>query len=255
MMIRFENVHKTLGGKTVLDGVDFEIEHGETFVIVGASGAGKSVSLKHMIRLMTPDNGKIHVGDDVISEAAGRQLERIRSRFGMLFQGAALLQWLDVAGNVGLPLRENTRKSREEIQILVEEKLEMVGLSASLDKMPADISGGMRKRVGLARAIVTEPEIVLYDEPTSGLDPVTSRKIDELINDLRDRLGVTSVVVTHDLHSALSIASRIGVISEGKMVEISKPADFIKSDNEVVKRFLESQYITRRGAWEGDDQI
>lgn len=255
MMIRFENVHKTLGGKTVLDGVDFEIEHGETFVIVGASGAGKSVSLKHMIRLMTPDNGKIHVGDDVISEAAGRQLERIRSRFGMLFQGAALLQWLDVAGNVGLPLRENTRKSHEEIQILVEEKLEMVGLSASLDKMPADISGGMRKRVGLARAIVTEPEIVLYDEPTSGLDPVTSRKIDELINDLRDRLGVTSVVVTHDLHSALSIASRIGVISEGKMVEISKPADFIKSDNEVVKRFLESQYITRRGAWEGDDQI
>ena len=255
MMIRFENVCKSLAGKTVLNGVDFEIERGETFVIVGASGAGKSVSLKHMIRLMTPDEGRIYIGDDLISEAEGRKLERIRSRFGMLFQGAALLQWLDVAGNVGLPLRENTRKTPEEIEKLVDEKLEMVGLSSAHQKMPADISGGMRKRVGLARAIVTEPEIVLYDEPTSGLDPVTSRKIDELINDLRQRLGVTSVVVTHDLHSALSIANRIGVISGGKMVEIAKPEDFIKSDNEVVKSFLESQYITRRGAWEGDDQI
>lgn len=254
MMIRFENVCKSLGGKTVLDGVDFEIERGETFVIVGASGAGKSVSLKHMIRLMTPDEGRIYIGDDVISEAEGRQLERIRSRFGMLFQSAALLQWLDVAGNVGLPLRENTRKSPQEIEKLVDEKLDMVGLSGARHKMPADISGGMRKRVGLARAIVTEPEIVLYDEPTSGLDPVTSRKIDKLINDLRERLGVTSVVVTHDLHSALAIASRIGVISGGRMVEISKPSDFIQSENEVVKRFLESQYITRRGAWEGDDQ-
>jgi phospholipid/cholesterol/gamma-HCH transport system ATP-binding protein len=253
-MIKFENVRKSLGGKLVLDGVDFEIERGETFVIVGASGAGKSVSLKHMIRLMQPDSGRVVIGEDVISEAEGHELEQIRGRFGMLFQGAALLQWMDVAANVALPLHEHSRKSEAEIEQLVAEKLELVGLDGAGHKMPADISGGMRKRVGLARAIITEPEIVLYDEPTSGLDPVTSRKIDDLINDLRKRLGVTSVVVTHDLHSALSIASRIGVISGGKMVEVSAPQDFIKSKNKVVESFLESQYITRRGRWEGDMQ-
>lgn len=252
-MIRFKNVRKYLAGKLVLDGVDFEIERGETFVIVGVSGAGKSVSLKHMIRLMSPDDGQVIIGDDVISEAGGKRLEKIRGRFGMLFQSGALMQWMNVGDNVGLPLREKGGLSPEEIERQVDDKLEMVGLTAARDKMPADISGGMRKRVGLARAIVTEPEIVLYDEPTSGLDPVTSRTIDKLINDLRKRLGVTSVVVTHDLHSALAIASRIGVISEGKMVAIASPQDFIKSDNEVVKSFLESQYITKRGAWEGEE--
>ncbi|MFH0879813.1 MAG: ATP-binding cassette domain-containing protein [Lentisphaerota bacterium] len=249
-MIRFEKVTKWLGGRLVLDEIDLSIERNETFVIVGTSGAGKSVSLKHMIRLLTPDSGKVWVGDDVVSEAGGPDLERIRSRFGVLFQSAALLQWLTVEGNVRLPLRERAQMSDEEMGKLAEEKLKLVNLSGINDVFPSDLSGGMRKRVGLARAIITNPEIILYDEPTSGLDPVTSRTIDQLIDNLRKELGVTSVVVTHDLHSALAIGTRIGMLHNGRMVEISTPKEFIKSKNEVVKSFLEAQYITTRGSWE-----
>ena len=249
-MIRFEKVTKRLGRKTVLDDVSYEIEKGETFVIVGSSGAGKSVSLKHMVRLLTPDTGKVWVGDEVVSEASGHKLEQIRSRFGVLFQSAALLNWMTAGENVELPLREHTDMSEEEIVRKAREKLAMVDLEDAYDKYPGDLSGGMRKRVGLARAIVTDPEFVLYDEPTSGLDPVTSRTIDRLIDDLRRELGVTSVVVTHDLHSALAIASRIAVLNNGQMVEISTPEDFIRSKNEFVRGFLDSQYITKKGEWE-----
>ena len=249
-MIRFEKVTKRLGRKTVLDDVSYEIEKGETFVIVGSSGAGKSVSLKHMVRLLTPDTGKVWVGDDVVSEASGHKLEQIRARFGVLFQSAALLNWMTAGENVELPLREHTDMSEEEIVRKAREKLAMVDLEDAYDKYPGDLSGGMRKRVGLARAIVTDPEFVLYDEPTSGLDPVTSRTIDRLIDDLRRELGVTSVVVTHDLHSALAIASRIAVLNNGQMVEISTPEDFIRSKNEFVRGFLDSQYITKKGEWE-----
>lgn len=249
-MIRFEKVHKKLGGRVVLDGVDFEIPDHETFVIIGTSGAGKSVTLKHMVRLLTPDSGRVWVGDDIVSEAGGPDLERIRDRFGFLFQSAALLQWLNVGDNVGLPLREKTSKSESDIDRLVAEKLKLVGLKNILDRYPSDLSGGMRKRVGLARAIVMSPEIILYDEPTSGLDPVTSRTIDNLIDSLRIELGVTSVVVTHDLHSALAIGSRIAMLHQGRIVEVSTPAEFVKSRNEVVKSFLEAQYITKPGVWE-----
>ncbi|MBU0677705.1 MAG: ATP-binding cassette domain-containing protein [Verrucomicrobia bacterium] len=253
-MIRFENVTKRLGRKIILNDVSFEINAGETFVIVGSSGAGKSVSLRHMVRLLTPDRGKVYVGEDVVSHAYGKDLERIRSRFGVLFQSAALLQWLSVGDNVGLPLREHTAMGDEEIDKLVIEKLELLGLEDAFEKHPADLSGGMQKRVGLARAIIMNPEIILYDEPTSGLDPVTSRTIDRLIDDLRKELGVTSVVVTHDLHSALAIGTRIGMIHAGKMVEIAEPEDFIKSDNEVVRGFLEAQYITKEGTWEKEGE-
>ena len=249
-MIRFEKVHKRLGGRVVLDGVDFDIRDNETFVIIGTSGAGKSVTLKHIVRLLTPDSGRVWVGDDIVSEASGSELERIRDRFGFLFQSAALLQWLNVGDNVGLPLREKSLKDETEIDRLVVEKLKLVDLEDILDRYPSDLSGGMRKRVGLARAIVMEPEIILYDEPTSGLDPVTSRTIDSLIDSLRKELGVTSVVVTHDLHSALAIGSRIAMLHEGKIVEVSTPAGFVKSRNEVVKSFLEAQYITKHGVWE-----
>ena len=160
-MIRFEKVTKRFGRKTVLDEISYEIEKGETFVIVGLSGAGKSVSLRHMIRLLVPEAGRVWVGDDCVSEASGKQLERILARFGVLFQGAALLQWLNVEDNVCLPLRQKTNKPDAEIRKLAAEKLELVGLEGVGDKMPADISGGMRKRVGLARAIVTQPEIIL----------------------------------------------------------------------------------------------
>jgi phospholipid/cholesterol/gamma-HCH transport system ATP-binding protein len=249
-MIRFDKVKRRLGGKTVLDGVSFEIEKGETYVIVGSSGTGKSVTLKHMVRLLTPDEGQVWVGDDVVSEASGLELEQIRSRFGVLFQGGALLQWLTVGDNVGLPLRQRTQMESDDIDKLAREKLELVELEDVFDKSPSDLSGGMQKRAALARAIITDPEIILYDEPTSGLDPVTSRTIDKLIDDLRKNLGVTSVVVTHDLHSALAIGTRVCMLAKGHVVEVSAPEDFIKSDKPEVRSFLESQYITTRGSWE-----
>lgn len=249
-MITFDKVTKVLGGKPVLNEISFEVPQGETFVVVGLSGAGKSVTLKHMVQLLIPDSGTIRIGDDVISEATGKALERMRSRFGVLFQGAALLQWLTVFENVALPLREHTSMSDAEITTVVMEKLSLLNMQDAAKKYPSDISGGMQKRVGLARAIVLNPEIILYDEPTSGLDPVTSRLIDGLIEKLRVDLGVTSVVVTHDLHSALAIGTRIMMIDGGEIVENASPEEFINSKNETVQRFLESQYITRRGAWE-----
>ena len=250
-MIRFEHVTKVFGGrKRVLDDVSYEIERGEIFTIVGPSGTGKSVSLKHMIRLLAPTSGRVWVGDDCVSEATGRDLSRIRSRFGYLFQSAALLAWMSVYDNVALPLREKTKLSEAEIEFKVRDALEKVGLAGEGEALPADLSGGMQKRAGLARAIVTEPEIVLYDEPTSGLDPVTSRRIDELIADLASRLGITSVVVTHDLHSALSISTRIAMLSGGRVLSIEPPSDFIRSTLPQARAFLDAQYITRRGAWE-----
>ncbi len=250
-MIRLENLTKYFGPHKVLDGLDVEIASGETFVIVGFSGSGKSVTLKHVIGLLTPDSGRVCIGDDVISEARGRELARIRERFGLLFQSSALLQWLTVGENVALPLREKTEMSDEEIESRVREKLGMVNLEDVYDAHPADLSGGMQKRVGLARAIVMNPEIILYDEPTSGLDPVTSRAIDALIDRLRVELKVTEVVVTHDLFSALSIGARIAMIHKGRIIEVSTPTDFIRSENQIIKDFLEAQYITKKGKWEG----
>ncbi len=249
-MIRFEKVAKKLGTKQVLNGVTFEIEKGEIFVIVGFSGTGKSVTLRHMVRLLTPDEGSVWIEDDNISEAKGSELARIRSRFGVLFQGGALLQWLSIGDNIGLPLRQRTNMTPNEVDDLVREKLALVQLEEVFEKRPADLSGGMQKRAALARALIMKPEIILYDEPTSGLDPVTSRRIDKLISDTRDSMGVTSVVVTHDLHSALSIGSRIAMLDQGRVVELSKPEDFVRSTRPEVVRFLESQYITKRGSWE-----
>ena len=242
-MIRFDHVTKRFGAKTVLDDVSYEIERGETFVIVGRSGAGKSVSLRHMIRLLTPEAGRVWVGEDCVSEAGGKDLERILGRFGVLFQSAALLQWLNVEDNVCLPLRQKTNLSEEEIRARAAEKLALVGLEGVGDRMPDNISGGMKKRVGLARAIVTEPEIILYDEPTSGLDPVISRQIDLLIDDLRRRLGVTSVVVTHDLYSALYVGTRVAMLHEGRFVVCAPPEEFIASRHPVVRDFLQAQGI------------
>ena len=242
-MIRFEHVTKRFGTKTVLDDVSYEIQKGETFVIVGSSGAGKSVSLRHMIHLLTPEEGRVWVGEDCVNEASGKQLERILKRFGVLFQSSALLQWLNVLDNVCLPLRQKSDLPDEEIRRLAAEKLAMVGLEGVGDKMPANISGGMRKRVGLARAIVTTPEIILYDEPTSGLDPVISRQIDLLIDDLRSRLGVTSVVVTHDLYSALYVGTRVAMLHEGKFVVCATPEEFIASQHPIVRDFLQAQGI------------
>ena len=249
-MIRFENITKELGGKTVLDNISFEVGEGETFVIVGLSGAGKSVTLKHMIRLMQPDSGNVVIDGESINNLGRSALQEMRTKFGVLFQSAALLQWMSVKDNVALPLREHTKMDEEEIDRLVSEKLRLLNLSDAGDKFPADLSGGMQKRVGLARAIIMTPKIVLYDEPTSGLDPVTSRRIDDLIVDMRKELGITSVVVTHDLHSALSIGTRIMMLHQGRIVENAPPDEFIHSKDQTVQSFLESQYITKKGKWE-----
>lgn len=250
-MIRFDNITKVLGGKTVLDNISFEVAEGETFVIVGLSGAGKSVTLQHMIRLMRPDDGNVFIDGEPINDLGRTALRKVRTQFGVLFQSAALLQWMSVKDNVALPLREHTQMAEEEIDRLVAEKLSLLNLDDDAgDKFPADLSGGMQKRVGLARAIIMSPKIVLYDEPTSGLDPVTSRRIDDLIVDTRRKLGITSVVVTHDLHSALTIGSRIMMLHHGKIVENATPDDFIRSPDKTVQSFLESQYITKKGKWE-----
>lgn len=249
-MIEFENVTKVLGARKVLDGVNFRVGAGETFVIVGLSGAGKSVTLKHMINLMRPDDGRVLIDGDDVNDVSRADLHRVRAKFGVLFQSAALLQWMNVRDNVALPLREHTKLPENEILKRVEEKLELLSLGDAGDKFPSDISGGMQKRAGLARAIILDPKIVLYDEPTSGLDPVTSRRIDDLIIDMRERLGITSVVVTHDLHSALAIGSKIMMLHQGRIVENASPEDFIRSKNPTVQSFLESQYITKKGKWE-----
>ena len=249
-MIRFDHVSKRLGGRAILDDLCLEVNAGETLVILGPSGAGKSVTLKHIVGLMAPDSGSIYIGNDEITGAQGRDLEQIRDRMGLLFQGGALLAWLNVGENVALPLREKTSMPNDEILEVVHEKLRLVGLENDFHKMPSEISGGMRKRVSLARAIVNKPEVVLYDEPTSGLDPVTSRKIDDLIENTRKTLGVTSVVVTHDLHSALSIGTRVAMLYNGRIIALATPKELLESDQPQVREFLDAQYITTPGPWE-----
>lgn len=246
-MIRFEHVTKQLGGRNVLDDLSIEIQKGEVFVIVGPSGTGKSVTLKHMIRLLTPTSGSVWVGDTEISAVNGAELAQVRERFGYLFQGGALLGWMTVQENIALPLREKTRLSEDEIGRRVEEALQMVGLEEDGGKYPNEISGGMQKRAGLARAIVKRPEIVLYDEPTSGLDPVTARTIDRLIQRLNAELGITSVVVSHDLQGALLIADRIAMLTGGRFVEVSAPKAFVATDQPDVRAFLDAQFISKKG--------
>jgi phospholipid/cholesterol/gamma-HCH transport system ATP-binding protein len=246
-MIRFEHVTKILGGREVLSDLTFEIRKGEVFTIVGSSGSGKSVTLKHIVRLLTPTSGSVWVGGTEVSAAGGAALEKARERFGYLFQGGALLGWMSVYDNVALPLREKTRLPAAAIDKRVAEVLKMVGLEDDGGKLPSEISGGMQKRAGLARAIVRQPEIVLYDEPTSGLDPVTSRTIDQLIRRLNMELGITSVVVTHDLQGALTTADRIAMLAEGKFIAIDTPAAFVKTTQPKARAFLDAQFIPKDG--------
>ena len=223
-MIRFDNVHKTFDGKPVLAGVSFDVADGEILAIVGPSGTGKSVTLKHIVGLLTPDSGTVTVKEG--------------ARIGYLFQGGALLAWLTVRENVALPLRETTKMKDDEINRLVDEALMAVGLEDSADKFPAEISGGMVKRAGLARAIVRHADAVLYDEPTSGLDPVTAQAIHRLIKRLNTERGLTSLVVTHDLAGACSFADRILMLKDGRVVLAAAPDDFLKSDIPAVREYV-----------------
>lgn len=243
-MIRFENVTKAFEAKKVLDDVSFEVKRGEILAVVGPSGTGKSVTLKHMVKLLTPDAGRIWLDDIEVSAATGKRLEEVRRKFGYLFQGGALLGWLTVAENVALPLQERTKLSDEEIARRVEDALKAVELTDAANLLPAEISGGMLKRAGLARAVACECNIVLYDEPTSGLDPVTSVTINNLICRLNKERSLTSIVVTHDLQGALTFADRIMMLSGGKVRALCSPAEFVHSADPVVHDFLAAQFIT-----------
>lgn len=241
-MLELRDISKELDGKEVLKGVSFRIPAGETLVIVGASGAGKSVMLQHIAGLMAPDQGTITIDGVDLCAARGRRLEAVRDSFGMLFQSGALINWMSVRDNIALPLYEKTTLSDDEIRRIVEEKLELVGLQGTGDKMPAEISGGMRKRAGLARAIVRDPSLILYDEPTSGLDPVLSRTIDQLILTLQRDLGVTAVVVTHDLRSAFAVGNNVAMLHRGEIVELAPPEHFRNSRRRVVREFVDAQF-------------
>lgn len=236
--IQIERLARSFDGHSVLNGVDLDVEGGESIVVIGQSGCGKSVLLKHLVRLMDPDQGRILLDGIDISTLRGRQLTKLRSRIGMLFQSAALFDSLTVAENVGLGLKESRMYSKAEIDDIVAEKLEMVGLGSAADKLPADLSGGMRKRAGLARAIASSPELLLYDEPTTGLDPITADLINDLIVDLNQKLKVTSLAVTHDMVSAYKIADRIIMLYEGKVEFDGTPDEIRGSSNPVVRQFI-----------------
>ncbi len=241
-MIEFRNVTKYLGGKKILDDMSFSVREGETFCIVGPSGTGKSVTLNHMIGLYTADSGYVSVDGRDIAALSAKELSELRMKMGMLFQSGALMNWMTVYDNVALPLRERFRLPENAVRKKVMEILEFLELSADYMKYPGDVSGGMIKRAGLARAVVTNPKVMLYDEPTSGLDPVMSRKIDQLILALKKRFNMTSVVVTHDLCSAFGIADRIAMMAGGRIVACGTPDDFAASSNSLVKEFIAAQF-------------
>lgn len=243
-MIELQDVYKTLAGRPVLRGLSFRVERGETFILIGPSGTGKSVTLSHIIGLMNPDSGSVSVDGVEVPSLSRAGLEKLRLKLGMLFQGGALLNWLNIYDNVALPLRERTEMTEEQISAKVMEMLDFLELKNAVHKMPAEVSGGMIKRAGLARAIVCNPRIMLYDEPTSGLDPVMSRKIDTLIDTLKKKYRMTSVVVTHDLVSALHIGDRIAMISDGRIIANDRPDAFLKNPHPLVREFIHAQFNT-----------
>jgi len=225
--------------KPVLRGVDLIVNPGETLVIMGQSGCGKSVLLKHLVGLIDPDRGHIYVDGEDITQFRRKKLFEMRMRFGMVFQSAALFDSLTVGENVGLAIREHTDKGDDEIAEICEQKLRMVGLEGLGRKRPAELSGGMKKRVGFARAIAMEPECVLYDEPTTGLDPIMADVINNLIIKLNDELEITSVVVTHDLASAYKVGDRIAMLHGGEIIFVGTPDEVRGTDNKIVRQFVE----------------
>ena len=237
-MIEIVNVCKSFNGSQVLNNVRLTVKRGETLVIIGQSGGGKSVLLKHVIGILRPDSGRILIEGTDIATASSEELNAIRHKFGMLFQGAALFDSMTVLENVGFGLYEHTNLSDKEIRRRVKENLALVGLEGIEEKKPAELSGGMRKRVGLARAIAMGPQIILYDEPTTGIDPIMGDVIDELILKLRDHLAVTSVAVTHDMKSAYKIADRIAMLYQGQIIEVGTPDQIRNSSNPVVQQFV-----------------
>ena len=237
-MIKIEDLYKSFGDNKVLEGVNLDIEKGETMVIIGRSGCGKSVLLKHIIGLLRPDAGRIFIKGSDITTYSNQELFKLRQRFGMLFQASALFDSMTVEENVGLGLREHRLLPEHEIKESIKEKLRLVGLPGVENLRPAELSGGMKKRVGLARAIAMNPEFVLYDEPTTGLDPIMADAINDLIIGLRNKLSITSIAVTHDIVSASKIADRMAMLYQGKIIFVGTPDQIKNSDNALVHQFI-----------------
>jgi phospholipid/cholesterol/gamma-HCH transport system ATP-binding protein len=240
-IIEMIDVYKTFDGQKVLDGLNLKISTGRITVIIGQSGGGKSVLLKHMIGLIKPDKGETLVEGRDINRLNDRQLNDVRKNFGMLFQAAALFDSMTVGDNVAFPLREHTRLKPDEIEEIVQTKLRQVGLKDVAHKMPSELSGGMQKRVGLARALALDPKIILFDEPTTGLDPVTADAIDRLIVDSQDRSKATCVVISHDIESTFKIADTVAMLYRGSIIEIGEPDAVKDSRNEVLQQFIQGQ--------------
>ncbi len=240
-MIEIKNLKKSFGTNQVLKGVNLNIEKGKTTVIIGASGCGKSVLLKHIIGLLHPDEGEILIDGEDITRMDEKELYKIRNKFGFLFQGAALFDSMTVAENVGLGMSENTTMPQEEIHKIAKEKLALVDLEGIENLKPSELSGGMKKRVGLARALACNPEFILYDEPTTGLDPVSSDSIDHLIHSLakNEKLSVTSIVVTHDIFSVYEVADTVAMMYDGIIHFEGTPSDLEHTQDKIVREFLE----------------
>ena len=233
---------KSFGDRTVLNGVDIKVYEGETFVIMGGSGCGKSTLLRHMIGNFKPSSGRVHLLGSDITDLEGDELDNVRKKIGMSFQSSALFDSMTVGENVSLPLREHTKLDTSVIDIMVMMKLELVGLRGFENLMPSEISGGMKKRVGIARAIAMDPEIVFYDEPTAGLDPIMASVIGKLILDLSRKLSITSVVVTHDMKSVMEIGDRIAMLYEGKVLEVGTAEEIKNSKNAAVQQFINGSF-------------
>jgi phospholipid/cholesterol/gamma-HCH transport system ATP-binding protein len=243
-VIRIQGLHKRFGAQPVLRGVDLDIATGEIMVVIGRSGGGKSVLLKHLIGLLRPDAGTVLVDSTEITRLRGGELERVRERYGVVFQGGALFDSMSVSDNVAFPLRERSRLGAAEIRTRVEEKLEQVGLSGMGHKNPAEISGGMRKRAAIARALVTEPEIVFFDEPTTGLDPILVNTIHHLIVELHRKFRFTAVMVSHEIPEIFEISDRVAMLHEGVIVEVGPPDAIRASTNPIVQQFIRGDVET-----------
>jgi len=243
-MIEIVDLHKSFGENKVLKGINLKIDSGETIVVIGKSGCGKSVLIKHIVGLLIPDSGTVKVEDQIINDLKLKDLYKLRRKFGFLFQGAALFDSMTVEENISLPLVDSANAyTNAEISSLVEKMLGMVELPGTQKLKPAELSGGMKKRVALARALITNPDYILYDEPTTGLDPIMADSIDKLIKNLADKLNVTSIVVTHDMYSVKNVANKVAMMHDGKIYFMGSQEQLINSDDQIIREFIKRTEI------------